>query len=394
MPASLTSGLLRAQLCQASSYGYDAPMYNIKASTCNACPPNMLTLDALNGTAADSGYTSIDACLLQAGWGMEPSGSAELCRLGSWNAGYNRAPCTPCPSFMRTLVEGASSVAECVTVPGWTRDAVSGLLRPCDKGTYGLGGSASDRYGNCTACPAAFTTQLDEATSADDCAVCAEGYGGATCERCSHGTYGVGGTSSPCTACPAGTTSARGARSSGECLAEWPLASAAAPVYIALSDEAAWTSLGGTAATSEPACRAACDMAADCVLYRHNADSVAPRCDGLVANTASPSARAALGFKAWAQGAAADFSFAFVPANLTVGSLLRNGALGGSRSLAACMDACAAREDCLLLRAVGDAASLFSCALYGGALDPDWESGYRISGTRLASDGFAVSTSG
>jgi hypothetical protein len=52
--------------------------------------------------------------------------------------------------------------------PGWAI-ADNGLPQPCNKGTYGPGGSAVDAKGVCIECPAGWTTAESGESSITDC---------------------------------------------------------------------------------------------------------------------------------------------------------------------------------------------------------------------------------
>lgn len=106
-------------MCVQGTYGDEVLRPATAASRCFACSPNTFTLDQLDNTTATAGYTSGSDCFVRPGWGMPESSEAELCKVGFYNTGRNRLPCTPCPSGHTTLAEGASSLFACVVKPGW-----------------------------------------------------------------------------------------------------------------------------------------------------------------------------------------------------------------------------------------------------------------------------------
>jgi hypothetical protein len=165
---------------------------------------------------------------------------------------------------------------------------------PCDKGTYSTGGTEAAPNATCTACGTGFSTQEDESTSADECAVCAPGYGGAGCAQCSYGFFASGGgkVGNDCAACAAGSTSRKGATQSQQCYST--LIDARNDVFN-LADEAAWTD---NAATTGATCGSACTRLATCVMYKfivNKAGDGSGKCSLLIEEITNPSYK--IGFK-------------------------------------------------------------------------------------------------
>ncbi|KAF8057919.1 Scube3 [Scenedesmus sp. PABB004] len=397
------TGTRRAAPCVRGTYGQDEPNFNVRGGACTPCPDGTTTRDVLAGEPAAAGYTSADACLLIPGMGEGEGGPGVVgeCAAGSYSPGYEQRWCTACPAAFTTLEAGATSKDACVVQPGWAMGGNDAQPRPCDKGSYSAGGTLQQPGGACTPCPAGWTTQQGASEGASDCMLCLAGYGGAGCKQCPPGTFshGEAAADAECHACPAGATSAPGAGSDADCVAQFPLETAAVYVTLPLSNEAAWADTPAGAA-SDDACRAACGDG--CLAFRYaltprgTASGAAP-CQRLLADAAlqAPGAaapRAALGFKAYAAGAAHDFSFSYVPDALIVGQPLASLPPGGS--LAECTGACARRDECVAVRvktAPGPGGGgLAACGLYTHALDADWRASYRIDPRGLLAGGFAV----
>ncbi|CAD7925129.1 unnamed protein product [Amoebophrya sp. A120] len=120
------------------------------------------------------------------------------CERGTFSRDGGPA-CTPCPEGSSTLAIGAGSEAECDVcaagyglAPGERRHCTR-----CEPGTYSVGGTAQE----CHVCPRNFVTKKSGATSADECTVCAPGFGGDDCSPCPIGTYNSG-TGAECKPCP------------------------------------------------------------------------------------------------------------------------------------------------------------------------------------------------
>lgn len=110
---------LAAAACVKNSYGVNVDRAAVANARCAACPLNMYTDDTLDGTTSPTtGYTSELECKVMPGWGTTSS-IVEQCKVGTYNAGKNRLPCTACPAGMTTLAEGSLTIADCVIQPGW-----------------------------------------------------------------------------------------------------------------------------------------------------------------------------------------------------------------------------------------------------------------------------------
>jgi len=116
--------------------------------------------------------------------------------------------------------------------------------------------------------PSAAAITANAVAAAALSAVCAPGYGsedeGSTCNECPDNTYSYGGTFNPCTACPLGTSSERGAAMVSSCVDMWPLMDAS--VYIHASSDSFWTDSPTGAGTVQD-CQAQCS--AGCIMFRY-----------------------------------------------------------------------------------------------------------------------------
>ncbi|KAF8057859.1 Slbp [Scenedesmus sp. PABB004] len=364
-----TTSPLAAAKCTTNSYGDDSPRPATSVARCTPCAQDTYTLDTLTGVplAANAFYTSEQDCKVKAGWGLTNTDPNE-CAKGSWNAGNNRAACTPCAAGRTTSSTGATAATDCVIQPGWR--LAGSVPAPCDKGSWSAGGVAgSADPTTCTPCASGFTTADDEATSAGDCAFCAAGYGyvGTTpCAECGYNTYASGGAAStePCTPCAANTVSQRGATQVQMCFAA--LVDVKADV-LNLASEAGWTA---ATASSVAACGTACTGAAGCIMYRWAEASKTCQVANVVAGGATT-----LGFKV---GAGEDYVLRTTDQTM-VG--LQVGTTATGSSLAECRAACTASNECELFVLAGTA-----CKLARSELDADYVSMFQVRGDALAND--------
>ncbi|KAF6264075.1 hypothetical protein COO60DRAFT_270687 [Scenedesmus sp. NREL 46B-D3] len=371
-------GTVRADLCVENRFGYAARMYNIETASCQICDPNTYTRDVLTNTPAEAGYTVPEDCLVMPGWGIDTSLIAVPCKAGTYNEGLNRKLCQPCPTVYTTMWDRANSSSHCVIKPGWAMDLAIGLPKPCDLGSYSVGGSLEAPGATCTPCPPGFTTQTDQSVADWECNVCTAGHGGGTCGACPHDTYSTGGHHFElnCWPCPAGTTSSRMAEDDTHCHATMV---AADNDFFPLSDDSRWILQADVG--SALACRNACDDNAACVLYRFssNVDGL-PACQLLLEDAAG---QQVVGLKA---GGGMDFVMYTLDEDLVVGELLQEHA---SKTPEECMAACAT-NGCelvsLALPNMPDSPGL--CKLYRSAQDGDWVGMHHVQGSKLFSDGF------
>lgn len=164
----------------------------------NACTP-----DATQNTTA-----CVGVCQVPAGqgaiavFGDVPSNFAP-CEPGTWNDGAY-VLCQPCPTGTTHDLTGATSVAACYCMPGYSLTGAQ--CSACASGTY------KPDAGNdtaCVACPSGATSPAG-ATGPEQC-VCAAGYGtegsdASACAPCAEGTQKFVDSNEPCIACPADST--------------------------------------------------------------------------------------------------------------------------------------------------------------------------------------------
>lgn len=242
------------------------------------------------------------------------------------------------------------------------------MPEPCDKGTWSAGGNNVTREPTlCTPCGQGFTTQEDEATSADECSVCAAGYGGDNCERCPVDTYSSGGLTkgTNCTACDANTVSSKGASDSNQCYAD--LVDPTRDYFTTSNDTVGWTNQAGAGTLS--ACETACRTTDGCIQYRWKEASPVS-CDLML--EAASGVSLALKVKG-----GVDYVNYKLDASLSFGNVIATRALS---TLPACTAACTGNGDCEAVLFDGS-----SCRLVTSELDPDYVGKYRLVGAKLAS---------
>jgi hypothetical protein len=165
------------------------------------------------------GSDSHEDCACKPGWyPSTPGGICTLCETGSWCVGGSK---TVCEDFSTTVIEGASTIASCKCVAGYTR-ASDGACKACIAGTYkddigsqvctpcGLNyylsttGATSQTL--CQECPPTTYSSSPIASARSAC-ICNAGYtgaGGDDCTACIPGTYKIDRGSDGCTDCDAG----------------------------------------------------------------------------------------------------------------------------------------------------------------------------------------------
>eukprot|EP00775_Hariotina_reticulata_P003781 gene3781-4040_t len=255
---------LAAAMCVQGSIGDAMPRPATFSARCVNCPANFMTVDMFTGVPATEGYTSESACVLQAGWGTTQSNLVEQCRVGTFNTGGNRQPCTECPSGYTTRQEASTNSSQCVVQPGWELDVALNIPKPCDKGFYSTGGTVENRNAVCEQCPDGFTTQESESTTSDECSLCEAGRGGDGCGLCAYDTWSSGQTSPSdgCSSCASGAVSARGASSPDECL---PAMDAPNRDIFHLADDSLWED---DTSSSFSSCQATCRFDESCMQMR------------------------------------------------------------------------------------------------------------------------------
>ena len=221
------------------------------ADTCRACPGN---------STSDAGTDQREHCSCNAGYHHNVSWPERArltddeycapCSPGFYNIETNRTECTPCPAGQAsphliatdpatcttctvgkyaesgedecqscgahetTSGNASTSHSACVCEAGYALsgggDGASGVCIACEVGTYKpeRGDDA-----NCTACPAAASTDAEAQTEQTACR-CNAGYTGpegGACTACPQGSYAADTGLQICTDCPANTTTANAA---------------------------------------------------------------------------------------------------------------------------------------------------------------------------------------
>ena len=363
---------LAAGRCVDNSYGINDTRTAGPGARCTPCAANLLTGEnlpaPLTAAAPAEGYQSEQACVTQPGWGLPTSGQAELCPLGTYSVGGTRGPCQQCPGGYTTLETGSTASTACVIVAGWRMHPNLTAPEPCDKGTWSAGGDAiTPAPTTCTPCGTGLTTQEDEATSADECSVCAAGYGGDDCERCPVDTYSFGGLTkgTACTPCDTNTVSSKGATDSNQCYAD--LVDPTRDYFTTSNDTVGWTSQAGVATLSD--CEQACRTTSGCIQYRWK-EATPSSCDLML--EAASGTSLALKVKG-----GVDYVNYKLDASLSFGKLIDTRTLD---TLSACTAACTSNGDCEAVLFAGN-----SCRLVTSELDPDYVGKYRLVGAKLAS---------
>ncbi|KAF6251142.1 hypothetical protein COO60DRAFT_1677280 [Scenedesmus sp. NREL 46B-D3] len=365
-----------AEPCQQDTYGHDVDRVAVANARCTACPTDMFTLDTLEGRARNESelYTSEAACLVKPGWGTTSTIPQE-CPVGTFNEGNNRAPCQQCGTGWTTVAAARTSEDQCVVQAGWQM-AVDGIPAPCDKGTFSTGGTELAPNATCTACDNGYSTQEDESTAVEECAVCAAGYGGSGCAQCPYGFFAYGGAKEgiACAACAAGSTSRKGATHVQQCYST--LIDARNDVFN-LVDEAAWSDDNATTGDS---CGTACTDSAACVMYKFVLDAAGDgsgQCS-LLSEAGTPTHT--VGFKI---GNGDDYSVWGLTQSVGAALAPMPAAAGAADTEAKCKDACTAASECeVYVWQSGSSA----CSLTKSELEEAAISMFQVSGAKLYSD--------
>jgi hypothetical protein len=344
----------------------------------------MFTEDVLETRELEEGelYTSEAACLVKPGWGTTSTIPQE-CPLGTFNEGKNRLPCQHCPTGFTTEDTAKTSADACVVQAGW-KMGTDGIPAPCDKGTYSEGGTEAAPNATCSACNTGYSTQEDESTSSDECAVCAPGYGGDNldCVKCPVGTYSSGGGSVfvACQGCAAGSTSSEKSTHSQQCYST--LIDAQADVFN-LENEENWdvASAAAIAADTAVECGTACDEDGTCIMYKFvttNAETGAGTCS-LLHEPDYMQQTYNLGFKI---SNGADYAIWGLDQALGVALSPQPAAATSASSVEECKDACTATAECevyMLKKADG------TCVLAKSELEEAAISMFHVMGEKLFS---------
>lgn len=169
----------------------------------------------INNGDTTEGFFDARACVTKAGFGYNGR-VAQQCDTGYYNAADKYSPCTFCGFGQTTkgVGKGVTS-ADCGIAAGYGFDAVRSVIAPCPVGTYNSANFTTSLTAACTPCPTGLTTAAEGSDSADQCAYCMGGYGGANCASACGGlgasaTYGPPGRGvaqdPSCVACTTQTT--------------------------------------------------------------------------------------------------------------------------------------------------------------------------------------------
>jgi hypothetical protein len=136
------SNSFKAVDCDGFEYGVHNVTYGLASHPCRTCPSGMQTMPT--GPSANhhatNGFNGPLACVTKPSHGLNGRSAAQ-CAAGSWNAGGNYDPCTPCGPGLSTVNDPAQQVSAsaCKTAIGFGfyADAVV----PCPLGKDWVGSS-------------------------------------------------------------------------------------------------------------------------------------------------------------------------------------------------------------------------------------------------------------
>ena len=278
-----------AESCSNCAKGYYAP--DEGSTTCTICPVG--TYAASTGSTSctkctagtynsNKGSTESSACVECAAgtYSSEGANSCTNCSKGYYASVKGSTQCTICPVGTYASSTGSSSCTKCPsgTYNANTGSTASSVCLKCSKGYYSSAGSkecticpagtysTNDGSASCASCPSGYTSNAGS-TQESQCYInvsagkylataksatqttCPKGtyriahtvyFGGtSSCDNCAAGTYraSTGGTSSSsCTACPSGYTSAAKSTAKSQCYV-----SVSAGKYIATVDSSTQT---------------------------------------------------------------------------------------------------------------------------------------------------------
>ena len=188
------------QTCAACAVGFYKDTAG--AHACLACPPF---------TTSFEGAEESSQCLCVSGYHNE-SASCVPCARASYKPYIGNNTCLECPAHSNTLSTAASTLSECLCVPGYTTSSSNELCVACPQHTY-----STTMGETCTACPAHSGTVASAST---DCQ-CDAGFENSTvlhaCAACAEGKYKADRETMTCSDCPERMSSAPAATSLNNC---------------------------------------------------------------------------------------------------------------------------------------------------------------------------------
>jgi hypothetical protein len=169
------------------------------SAACAACPANSTSLPS---------SANITACLCDAGFGGPPGGPCALCAAGTYELGR---VCLPCAANSDS-VPGAVGATACLCRAGYFGPP-GGPCRPCAHGSFSAANSSA-----CAACGPNANTSAPAASSVIDC-LCVPGHSplSAACSACPANTFKPTLGNASCTACTTHSTSPPGSTSLDAC---------------------------------------------------------------------------------------------------------------------------------------------------------------------------------
>ena len=216
--------------CAAGTYKTAHTVYYGSTSSCSDCPSGYTS--ASGATAQTSCYISVSAGKYI---GTAKSSTQSTCAAGTYKEAHkvnygSTSSCSPCPSGY-TSATGATAQNKCyISVDaGYYLGSANGTTKTkCAAGTYKVAHTVN--YGStssCSPCPSGYTSATG-ATAQTSCYISVDaGYylgsaNGTTKTKCATGTYKVAhtvnyGSTSSCSTCPSGYTSATGATAQSSC---------------------------------------------------------------------------------------------------------------------------------------------------------------------------------
>ena len=250
--------------CAAGKYKAAHTVYYGSTSSCSTCPSGYTS--AAGATAQSKCYISVAAGKYL---GTANSSTVTSCAAGTYKAAHNvnygsTSSCSTCPSGY-TSAAGATAQSKCyisVAAGNYLGTANSSTVTSCAAGKYKAAHTVY--YGStssCSTCPSGYTSAAG-ATAQNKCYISiAAGYylgtaNGTSATACAAGKYKAAhtvyyGSTSSCSTCPSGYTSAAGATAQSKC-------------YISV---AAGNYLGTANGTSVTSCAAGKYKAAHTVYY-------------------------------------------------------------------------------------------------------------------------------
>jgi len=311
-------------------------------------------------------------CVCAAGRFKDTSGECSLCKKGDYCLGADD-PAKSCGQGLTTLVEGATSVMQCVTLPGYAYDRQRDpngdpivKATRCPEGTYNAG---SNQQG-CKPCPS------DKAGVARNSVQYQQCFEGTRTVRSLLQNDEEGEPEMPEWSCPAGQVAFG---DSDICYDEWqPLKKDFD--YLPVADHSniltpVTVPLGTT--VTQKWCQSNCQ--GSCLFYIYNqARDVPPAGRCLLYSTPKePTPGLKVGFKV------DDAVYLVVDGDEKVFSIGKEVGAPDVSSERMCSQRCDEIEGCVLfITKMGDVGGM-SCSLREGALDVDYRTKYKVSKTNL-----------